>query len=71
MSDKDPVIEALADAEAKLQKLKSRDQLTADAQQVFAELGSRVDAVLEERRGGADRRSAARAGTQERRHSTQ
>lgn len=60
MDDKDPVTEALTDAEAKLQKLKSRDQLVTDAREVFAELGSRVDAVLEERRSGRDRRSATR-----------
>ena len=64
---KDPVTEALADAEAKLQKLKSRDQLTADAREVFAELGLRVDAVLEERRTGTDRRTARRSDTTDRR----
>ena len=71
MNDRDPVTEALAEAEAKLQKLKSRDQLTSsDARRVFAELGSRVDAVLEERRTGADRRSVARRGVRDRRQSS-
>ena len=60
MNDKDPVTKALTEAEAKLQKLKSRDQLVTEAREVFAELGSRVDAVLEERRSGLDRRSAPR-----------
>lgn len=69
MDDKDPVTEALTDAEAKLQKLKSRDQLVADAREVFAELGSRVDAVLEERRSGRERRSAAREEVIDRRRS--
>ena len=67
MDDKDPVTEALVDAEAKLQKLKSRDQLATDAREVFAELGSRVEAVLEERRSGQDRRTAQRSGVVNRR----
>lgn len=70
MTYKDPITEALAAAEAKLQELKSRDQLTADARQVFAELGSRVEAVLEERRIGGDRRGAPRRGVPDRRRST-
>lgn len=70
MNDRDPITEALADAEAKLQKLKSRDQLTSDARQIFAELGSRVDAVLEERRTGSDRRDAPRTGMRDRRRSS-
>lgn len=70
MSDKDPVTEALAEAEAKLEHLKSRDRLATEAQRVFAELGSRVDAVLEERRTGRDRRVAPRAGVTERRQVT-
>lgn len=70
MKNDDPITEALADAEAKLQKLKSRDQLTAEAQRVFAELGFRVDAVLEERRTGGDRRGEPREGVRERRRST-
>lgn len=69
MDDKDPVTEALTDAEAKLQKLKSRDQLVTDAREVFAELGSRVDAVLEERRSGRDRRLAPRDEVIDRRRS--
>ena len=60
MEDKDPITEALAEAEAKLRKLKSKDQLANEAQQVFAELGTRVDAVLEERRSGRDRRAQRR-----------
>jgi hypothetical protein len=56
MEDHDPITEALTEAEEKLRKLKSSDQLVTEAQQVFAELGSRVDAVLEERRSGRDRR---------------
>ncbi|MBA3641041.1 MAG: hypothetical protein M3451_08365 [Chloroflexota bacterium] len=56
MDDKDPVTEALSEAEAKLRRLKLRDQLATEAQHVFAELGTRVDAVLEERRSGRDRR---------------
>ena len=71
MNEKDPVTEALAEAEAKLQHLKSRDKLTSsDARRVFAELGSRVDAVLEERRTGADRRSVARHGVRDRRQTS-
>lgn len=70
MNDNDPVTEALADAEAKLQKLKSREQRMSDAQEIFAELGSRVEAVLEERRTGRDRRASARKGIQDRRRST-
>ncbi len=60
MDDKDPVTEALTEAEAKLRKLQSSDQLAAEAQQIFAELGTRVDAVLEERRSGRDRRVTPR-----------
>ena len=67
MDDKDPVTEALADAEAKLKQLKSSDQLSTDARAVFAELGSRVDAVLEERRSGRDRRAAIRNNAVDRR----
>ena len=70
MNEQDPVAEALADAEAKLEKLKSSDQLATDAQKVFAELGSRIDAVLEERRTGRDRRAARRPKDPERRAST-
>ena len=69
MDEKDPVTEALADAEAKLQKLKSQDQLVTDAREVFAELGSRVDAVLEERRSGRERRANARDVVEDRRRS--
>jgi hypothetical protein len=69
MDDKDPITEALADAEAKLRKL-SREQLTAEAQEVFAELGVRVEAVLEERRTGADRRITPRTGVRERRRAS-
>ena len=69
MDEKDPVTEALADAEAKLQKLKSQDQLVTEAQDVFAELGSRVEAVLEERRSGRDRRANPRDLVEERRRS--
>ena len=69
MDEKDPVTEALADAEAKLQKLKSQDQLLTEAREVFAELGSRVDAVLEERRSGCDRRSTPRELVKNRRRS--
>ena len=60
MNEQDPVTEALADAEAKLEKLKSSDQLAKDAQKIFAELGFRINAVLEERRTGRDRRAAPR-----------
>ena len=60
MKNNDPITEALTEAEEKLRKLKSSDQLVSEAQQVFAELGTRVDAVLEERRSGRDRRVAAR-----------
>lgn len=60
MKNNDPVTEALTEAEEKLRKLKSSDQLVTEAQQVFAELGTRVDAVLEERRSGRDRRVAPR-----------
>ncbi len=60
MDDKDPVTEALTEAEAKLRKLQSSDQLAAEAQQIFAELGTRVDAVIEERRSGRDRRVTPR-----------
>ena len=60
MENNDPVTEALTEAEEKLRKLKSSDQLVTEAQQVFAELGTRVDAVLEERRSGRDRRVAPR-----------
>jgi hypothetical protein len=67
MEDKDPVADALADAEAKLRKSKARDQLMSDARQVFAELGSRVDAVLEERRSGRDRREQNREQVADRR----
>jgi hypothetical protein len=67
MDDKDPVTEALADAEAKLQKLKDNDQLSTDARAVFAELGSRVDAVLEERRSGRERRATLRENVVDRR----
>lgn len=67
--EKDPVTEALADAEAKLQKLKSQDQLVTEAREVFAELGTRVDAVLEERRSGADRRATRRELVEDRRRS--
>ena len=67
MEDKDPVSEALADAEAKLRKLKSNDQLATEARAVFAELGSRVDAVLEERRSGRDRRASIRENVVDRR----
>jgi hypothetical protein len=56
MDDKDPVTAALTEAEAKLRKLELRDQLSTEAQHVFAELGTRVDAVIEERRSGRDRR---------------
>lgn len=69
MDDKDPVAEALAEAEAKLRKL-SRDQLSAEAQAVFAELGLRVEGVLEERRTGRERRAASRAGVSERRRAS-
>ena len=70
MDEKDPVTEALADAEAKLQKLKSQDQLvTEEAREVFAELGTRVDAVLEERRSGRDRRATRRELVEDRRRS--
>ena len=67
MADKDPVTEALADAEAKLKQLKSDDQLSTDARAVFAELGSRVDAVLEERRSGRERRATIRNNVVDRR----
>lgn len=67
--EKDPVTEALADAEAKLQKLESQDQLVTEAREVFAELGTRVDAVLEERRSGADRRATRRELVEDRRRS--
>jgi hypothetical protein len=67
MDDKDPVAEALADAEAKLKRLKSKDQLSTEARAVFAELGSRVDAVLEERRSGRDRRARIRENVVDRR----
>jgi hypothetical protein len=60
MENNDPITEALTEAEEKLRKLKSSDQLVTEAQQVFAELGTRVDAVLEERRSGRDRRVAPR-----------
>ena len=70
MDNKDPVTQALTEAEAKLQKLKSRDQLVTEAREVFAELGSRVDAVLEERRSGRDRRSAPREQVVDRRRSS-
>ena len=70
MNEHDPVAEALADAEKKLEKLKSSDQLASDAQKVFAELGYRVNAVLEERRSGADRRAAPRRDAPERRATT-
>jgi hypothetical protein len=60
MKNNDPITEALTEAEEKLRQLKSSDQLVTEAQQVFAELGTRVDAVLEERRSGRDRRVAAR-----------
>ena len=69
MDDKDPITEALTDAEARLRKL-SREQLTAEAQEVFAELGVRVEAVLEERRTGIDRRLAPRPGVRERRRAS-
>ena len=67
--ENDPVTEALADAEAKLQKLKSQDQLVTEAREVFAELGTRVDAVLEERRSGRDRRATRRDLVEDRRRS--
>ncbi|MEX2663868.1 MAG: hypothetical protein WD227_18200 [Vicinamibacterales bacterium] len=69
MDDKDPITQALTDAEAKLRKL-SREQLTTAAQEVFAELGVRVDAVLEERRTGIDRRITPRPGVPERRRAS-
>jgi len=69
MDDKDPIIEALADAEAKLRKL-PREQLMAEAPDVFAELGVRVEAVLEERRLGIDRRTSTRREGQERRRAS-
>jgi hypothetical protein len=69
MDDRDPITEALADAEARLRKL-SREQLTTEAQEVFAELGVRVDAVLEERRAGIDRRTESRPGIRERRRAS-
>lgn len=69
MDDKDPITEALADAEARLRRL-SREQLTVEAQEVFAELGVRVDAVLEERRTGIDRRITPRPGVPERRRAS-
>lgn len=68
MDDQDPIMDALADAEAKLQRLKSVNQLTTDAQRIFAELGLRVDAVLQERRSGTDRRGELRTGNTDRRH---
>lgn len=69
MNEHDPVAEALAEAEAKLEQLKSRDQLVTDAQKIFAELGSRIHAVIEERRTGGDRRAEPRAHAPERRTS--
>lgn len=69
MENNDPITEALTEAEEKLRKLKSSDQLVTEAQQVFAELGSRVDAVLEERRSGRDRRVAPRGRVIDRRRS--
>lgn len=67
MEPNDPVTEALAEAEAKLRELKASDQLTAEARHVFAELGTRVDAVIEERRSGRDRRALGRVRVIERR----
>jgi hypothetical protein len=69
MDDRDPITEALTDAEAKLRKL-SREQRTTGAQEVFAELGVRLEAVLEERRTGLDRRIEPRPGVRERRRAS-
>ena len=69
MDDRDPITEALANAEARLRKL-SREQLTTEAEEIFAELGVRVDAVLEERRTGIDRRIKSRPGAPERRRAS-
>lgn len=60
MNEHDPVADALADAEAKLEKLRSSDQPASEAQQIFAELGVRINAVLQERRTGNDRRATPR-----------
>jgi hypothetical protein len=69
MDDKDPITEALTEAEARLREL-SREQLATAAQDVFAELGVRVEAVLEERRTDIDRRIRPRRGVRERRRAT-
>ena len=69
MDNEDPITEALTDAEARLRKL-SREQLTTEAQEVFAELGVRVDAVLAERRAGIDRRIKSRPEVRERRRAS-
>jgi hypothetical protein len=63
---KDPVLEALEDCRTRLEALKLDEQLTQQAGPAFAELGERVDAVLEERRSLGDRRASARPGGQRR-----
>ena len=64
--EKDPVLEALEDCRTRLETLKRGDQLTRQAGPAFAELGERVDAVLEDRRRLSDRRASARPGGERR-----
>jgi len=57
---KDPVLEALEDCQKSLEQLRSEKHLTEQAADTFAQLGQRVDAVLEERRITGERRQAPR-----------
>lgn len=58
--EKDPVLEALEQCEKILEQLRSEKHLTDQALNTFAELGHRVNGVLEDRRAGGERRQAPR-----------
>ena len=60
MPQKDPILEALEQCERSLEQLKSDRHLTDHAGDTFAQLGQRVDEVLEERRVLGERRQALR-----------
>jgi hypothetical protein len=62
----DPILEALENCRVRLEKLKLGEQLTEQAGPTFAELGQRVDAVLEERRTNSDRRGLPRRSAERR-----
>ena len=65
--EKDPILEALEQCERSLEQLSSANSLTDQARDTFAQLGQRVDAVLEERRVSGERRHEKRSDPDRRR----